>query len=143
VSDADPAAAVPDNAPHVLVLEDNANLRETYGLFLRHFLSAGSVDLCDTLDAALDVLDGATPDIILTDLSLPSVSGVESVQRFVETAPGVPVLVISGSSTAQQVRDALNAGAAGYVLKGKRSEIIEGVEAVLRGEQYLSDELNV
>lgn len=142
MSDADPAD-IPDHAPHVLVLEDNANLRETYGLFLRHFLSAGSVDLCDTLNAALDALDGARPDIILTDLSLPSVTGVDAVQRLVKAAPGVPVLVISGSSTTQQVRDAFDVGAAGYVLKGKRSEIIEGVEAVLRGEQYLSDELDV
>ncbi|WP_179862311.1 response regulator [Longibacter salinarum] len=129
--------------PHIVVIEDDDNLLQTYGVFLRHFLSAEPVKLFDAIEPALEYLRDATPDIILTDLSLPSVEDAGVVSILHDAAPDVPILVISGSSSNRLVRESLDGGAIGYVLKGKRSEIVEGVEAALRGESYLSGELSI
>jgi len=133
----------PTDAPHIVVLEDDENLLHTYGAFLETFLSADPVMLFDGLEEASAYLRDESPDVILTDLSLPEVDDANAVEILREAAPDVPILVISGSASERLVRAALDHGAVGYVLKGKRTEIVDGVKAALRGERYLSDELGV
>jgi len=133
----------PTDAPHIVVLEDDENLLHTYGAFLETFLSADPVILFDGLEEASAYLRDESPDVILTDLSLPEVDDANAVEILREAAPDVPILVISGSASERLVRAALDHGAVGYVLKGKRTEIVDGVKAALRGERYLSDELGV
>jgi len=133
----------PTDAPHIVVLEDDDNLLHTYGAFLETFLSADPVMLFDGLEEASAYLRDESPDVILTDLSLPEVDDANAVEILREAAPDVPILDISGSASERLVRAALDHGAVGYVLKGKRTEIVDGVKAALRGERYLSDELGV
>ncbi|HYB26764.1 MAG TPA: response regulator transcription factor [Solirubrobacteraceae bacterium] len=79
------------------------------------------------------------PGVVLMDLTMPGMSGIEATQRLTAVAPLVRVLVLTVSSDDQHVMDALLAGACGYVLKDSPVEqIVEGIRSAERGESFIS-----
>jgi DNA-binding NarL/FixJ family response regulator len=79
------------------------------------------------------------PDVVLMDLTMPGMSGIEATQRLSAAAPVVRVLVLTVSADQQSVTDALLAGACGYLLKDAPiTQIIEGIRAAARGESSIS-----
>jgi DNA-binding NarL/FixJ family response regulator len=84
---------------------------------------------------AIDVTLAEMPDVVLMDLQMPVVPGVEATARLVEEAPHVRVLVLSASGEEADVLEAVKAGASGYLLKSATSEeIADAVRRVHRGE---------
>jgi DNA-binding NarL/FixJ family response regulator len=82
------------------------------------------------------------PEVILMDLQLPNVSGVEATRQIVEESPHVKVLMISVSGEEENLLEAVKAGAAGYVLKSTAAaELVEGVRRVHRGEPVFTPSL--
>jgi DNA-binding NarL/FixJ family response regulator len=80
-----------------------------------------------------------SPDVVLMDLSMPGMSGVEATQRLSAAAPLVRVLVLTVVADQQSVTDALLAGACGYLVKDASIEqIVEGIRAAARGESSIS-----
>ena len=79
---------------------------------------------------------GATrPDVVVLDLQLPDISGVEVIQGLAETLPGVRVLMLSASGEQQSVLDAVKAGATGYLIKSAApQEFLEAVQRTAAGE---------
>ena len=81
----------------------------------------------------------ARPDVILTDLSMPGVDGVEATRRTVSKLPGVRVVMLTSFSEPEHVNAALDAGAVGYLLKdAEPGEIVRAVQAAGRGEAPFS-----
>jgi DNA-binding NarL/FixJ family response regulator len=79
------------------------------------------------------------PDLILLDIGLPIIDGVEAAARIRTEAPNTKILFLTQHDSPDFVRSALTAGAMGYVLKvDVGSELLQAVMAVFRGEQYLS-----
>jgi DNA-binding NarL/FixJ family response regulator len=79
------------------------------------------------------------PAVVLMDLSMPGMSGVEATQRLTAAAPLARVLVLTMMTDEQYVMDALLAGACGYLLKDASvDQIIEGIQAAARGESVIS-----
>jgi DNA-binding NarL/FixJ family response regulator len=79
------------------------------------------------------------PDVVLMDLSMPGMSGIEATQRLSATAPLVRVLVLTVVADQQSVTDALLAGACGYLVKDAPiDQIVEGIRAAARGESSIS-----
>jgi len=79
------------------------------------------------------------PDLILLDIGLPSLNGIEAARRIRNLSPKSKILFVSQESSADIVREALGTGAHGYVVKTDAGrELLEGVNAVLRGEQFVS-----
>lgn len=79
------------------------------------------------------------PDVLLMDLNMPGMSGVEATQRLTTAAPLVRVLVLTVAADERTVTDALLAGACGYLLKdAPTDQIVEGVRAAARGESMIS-----
>lgn len=70
-----------------------------------------------SIAAALDRLDAAAPDLVLTDLGLPDGDGDQLIERIVSRRPGLPIVVLTVASTERRVLAAIRAGACGYVLK--------------------------
>jgi DNA-binding response OmpR family regulator len=78
------------------------------------------------------------PDLILLDIGLPTLSGIEAARRIRELSPESRILFVSQESSADVVRGALAEGAKGYVVKtDARGELLTAVDAVLRGEQFV------
>ncbi len=79
------------------------------------------------------------PDLVLCDIAMPGLNGLEAAARLSRTAPGIRVLILSMHQNEEYVRQALRSGAAGYLLKDAAPMELElAIQAVLRGETYLS-----
>ena len=84
---------------------------------------------------AIRVAPAARPDVVVLDLQLPDLSGVEVIRRLIATDPGIRVLMLSASGEQQDVLDALKAGALGYLVKSaKPAELIDAVARTAAGD---------
>ena len=86
--------------------------------------------------------NGGRPDLVLIDVSLPGISGIELVAELARLYPELPCLMLSAHSDPKHVRQALANGARSYVAKGA-PVLVEVVEQVLGGEIYLSDAMRL
>lgn len=104
--------------------------------------AAGDIDIVgESTDgqAAVDEAIRLRPDVVLMDLTLPVLNGVEATSRIVREAEPTKVLVLSMHSGDDHLRAAMRAGASGYLVKGAGvSDLITGIRAVARGEAVLS-----
>lgn len=79
------------------------------------------------------------PDLVLLDMMLPKLNGIEAAQQIRRVAPQSKIIFVSSESDIDSVRTAFQAGATGYVSKMKAAKgLIHGVESVLRGERFVS-----
>ena len=79
------------------------------------------------------------PDLVLMDLGLPEMSGIEGIKRLNELAPDITVMVLTTFKEKEAVMEALEAGAAGYLLKTATGpEIIKGIQDIFMGQSALS-----
>jgi len=80
-----------------------------------------------------------SPDVVLMDLSMPRVDGIEATRRLVAEHPDARVVVLTSFSDRERILDALDAGAVGYLLKdAEPEELLRGIEAAARGESPLA-----
>jgi DNA-binding NarL/FixJ family response regulator len=87
---------------------------------------------------ALAQIERTSPDVLLADLSIPALSGVEIIARARVLSPRMRVLVLSMHTAAEYVRPALRAGANGYVVKGSGLEdLVKALRLVAAGERFL------
>ena len=85
--------------------------------------------------AAVDVAKATRPDVVVMDLQLPVLSGVEATRAIVEALPDVKVLVLSASGEHADVLDAVKAGATGYLVKSARTdELVDAVRRTADGD---------
>jgi DNA-binding NarL/FixJ family response regulator len=91
---------------------------------------------------AVQIARALLPDVILMDVSLPEMSGIEATQRIREVSPGSRIVFLSEHMGRDIVEGAFAAGGMGYVLKSDLlNDLVFGVRAILRGERYLSRSL--
>jgi len=107
----------------ILVVDDDDVIRET----LCELLSLEySCQTADTAEAALAKLEAQAFDVVLTDISMPGLSGKELLTRVLQMYPGTPVIMISGLSDQEQAQSLMSLGAFDYLLKPFRLEVVEG-----------------
>jgi len=127
---------------HVLVVDDNESFRR----FVRSML--GQKPELRVIGEAVDGLEAVQkaeelqPDLILLDIGLPTLNGIEVARRVRKLAPDSKILFVSMESSPEVVQEALNLGARGYVLKSQAgNELLAAVEAVLQDKQFVSSAL--
>jgi DNA-binding NarL/FixJ family response regulator len=88
---------------------------------------------------ALAIIEDIAPDVVVMDLNMPGMSGVDVTRRLIERTPASRVLVVSVSAQEEDVTEAILAGASGYVLKdGPVEEVVAGIQAAASGESLIS-----
>lgn len=126
----------------VLIVEDHALFRSG----LRQLLAI-EPDLRVAGEAgdglsAIRLARALRPDLVLLDISMPELNGVDALPRLREVAPEARILIVSMHATPSHVRAALKAGADGYLLKtADEDEFLVAIRALLRGRKYISTEL--
>jgi DNA-binding NarL/FixJ family response regulator len=91
----------------------------------------------DGLEAVQKALE-RKPDLILLDIALPSLNGIEAARRIRKLVPESKIIFLSQESSADLVQEALSLGAHGYVVKAKAgSELLTAVETVISGKKFI------
>lgn len=126
----------------VLVVDDFEQFRELISSILEESQDLKVIgEAADGLDA-LQKVEELKPDLILLDIGLPKLDGIAAARRIRSILPEAKIIFVSQDASLDVVREALNIGARGYVIKADAAgEITTAVEAVLRGERFLSTAL--
>ena len=106
----------------ILVVDDDDVIRNTLCELLSQEYS------CQTAEAAekaLAMLEAQPFDVVLTDISMPGLSGMELLNKVLQLYPGTPVIMISGLSDEEQAQSMISQGAFDYLLKPFRLEVVE------------------
>jgi DNA-binding NarL/FixJ family response regulator len=121
---------MPDGPVRVVVVDDHPMWRNGVRNDLEGSGRAEVVGEASDGGEAIEVARDVMPDVILMDLQLPTVSGVDATRAIIDASPHIKVLVLSASAEEADVLEAVKAGASGYLLKSSSSE--ELIDAVLR-----------
>jgi DNA-binding NarL/FixJ family response regulator len=97
--------------------------------------------IAQSAEEALERLDDLEVDLVLVDVSLPMKSGISLVLILHERFPELPCVMLSGHLSSHYARSSLAAGARGYLVKDHADEILQGIERVLQGEIYVSEDV--
>lgn len=127
----------------VLVVDDHPLIRQALLVVLTQLDSDLQVLEAGNCPDALALAESNTDlDLVLLDIHLPGVSGLDALQSFRERVPAVPVVVISASEDPDDVTRALDAGAMGFIPKSQSSQVmINALRLVLAGGVYLPPEM--
>ena len=123
----------------ILIVDDHAIVRKGLKeILLEAYPSAHIEDVADA-DSMINKAKEANWDIIISDLSLPGLSGLEALKHLKQFVPKIPVLILSIHPEEQYAIRILKAGAAGYLNKDTApDELVKAVQRVLQGRKYIS-----
>jgi DNA-binding NarL/FixJ family response regulator len=123
----------------VVLAEDHAVVRA--GLE-RLLATAGDIEVVGQAvdgEQAVQLVDETRPDVVLMDIEMPNLNGIEATRRIIEANGEVQVVVLTSFADREKIEAALDAGAIGYLLKDAEPEdVIRGVQAAARGESPLA-----
>lgn len=125
----------------VLIVEDHVIFAKVLKRFL---LERGKINVkavAPTSEKAHQLLQNLVVDLVLVDIALPAMSGIELVRLLKEEHPNLPCMMVSGYTSKHLVQRSLKAGARGYVSKDDARGILEGIDRVLNGEIFLGEGL--
>ncbi|MFD9405844.1 response regulator [Streptomyces sp. NPDC059989] len=128
--------------PRVLIVDDHPLFREGLRAALESTQGAVVVAEAETGGEVADAVDRHSPDVVVMDLSLPDVSGIEATRRLAASHPGLPVLMLTMSDDDGSLLAALQAGARGYVVKGAGSEeVLHALRTVAAGGAVIGSDI--
>lgn len=123
----------------VLLADDHAVVRQGFRLILSNQADMQIVGEASNGHEVLEVAAKVQPDVIIMDVAMPELNGIEATRRLAASSPRTRVLALSMHKDSVYVREILRAGARGYLLKDSfDTDLVAAVRAVARGEGYLS-----
>ncbi|HUE20989.1 MAG TPA: response regulator transcription factor [Bryobacteraceae bacterium] len=124
---------------HILLADDHAVVRQGFKMILAAQPDMEIVGEAGNGREALDLASQLQPDVIVMDVAMPELNGIEATRRVADVSPRSRVLALSMHKDSVYVREILRAGARGYLLKDSvSSDLLAAVRAIARGEGYLS-----
>jgi two-component system response regulator NreC len=125
-------------ATRILIADDHGVLRAGLRALLKSESELEVVGEAADGEEALRLASALRPDIVLMDISMPACGGIEATRRLRELLPDVRVLILTVHDDKSMVQEAIQAGAAGYILKrAAESELVSAIQAVSRGDMYV------
>lgn len=124
--------------PRVLLADDHKQMRE----YVRDFLSADSCEVVASVsdgDAAVEAAAKFLPEVVVLDISMPGLNGIEAARRLQAAHPAIKIVFLTVENDPDTCRLALDTGACGYVLKSRlATDLIPAIQLARQGRQFLS-----
>ena len=122
----------------VLIIDDQTVVRAGLAAIVGNDPDIEVVGQGSNGEEALRLLDSLSPDLVLMDLQMPVMNGVQATRSLKQAHPTLPVLVLTTYAADEWVLDAVRAGAAGYLLKDARpAQLIAAIKGTIAGETFL------
>jgi DNA-binding NarL/FixJ family response regulator len=137
-----PEPELPPGVIRVVIVEDHAELRESWQRVVEGSERMECLASFATAEEALRMIPGLVPDVVLMDINLPGISGIECTRRLKREHPEIQILIFTVYKAADKIFEALEAGASGYLLKRTSPEkLLEGIEEVRVGGSPMTSEV--
>lgn len=128
----------------LLIADDHDLLRQGMRIVLSHEPDLEIVGEAANGREALELCRKLDPDLVLMDVSMPEMDGLEATRAIKEIRPDISVLVVTAHLNPDYLLQAVTAGAAGYVLKmARKEEIVDAIRRVIRGEFSFDQDLSI
>jgi DNA-binding NarL/FixJ family response regulator len=131
------------NSIKVILTDDHQLVRDGIRSLLK---DAKNIEVIDEASDGYELLDKLTvlkPEIIIIDVSMPRLSGIEAIKRITESYPSIKVLVLSMFTSEEYIFNAIKAGAKGYLPKNtSKKELLEAIYSINAGNEYFSDSIS-
>jgi DNA-binding NarL/FixJ family response regulator len=126
----------------IAIVEDNRTIRESLAEFVQADPDYRCVCTCATAEEALNMIPKHQPDIVLMDIRLPDLSGIECTAQLKQLLPSVQIIMVTVYEDTERIFKALSVGACGYLLKRCRpEELISAIREVQEGGVPMSREI--
>lgn len=125
----------------ILLVEDHAGFAKALINMLSQNQNLKVVAVAESAEDALQKLHELKVDLVLVDFSLPDMTGLNLLERLHNEYPDLRCAILTGYLLPQHARRALEAGARGYMIKDNPAGILTGLQRILKGEIYVSEEL--
>ena len=126
----------------IAIVEDNKTIRESLMEFVQADPECSCVCTCRTAEEALEAIPRHQPDIVLMDIQLPDVSGIECTAQLKQLLPSVQIIMVTVYEDTERIFKALRAGACGYLLKRcTPEELLSAIREVRQGGAPMSREI--
>jgi DNA-binding NarL/FixJ family response regulator len=126
----------------VAIVEDNAGVRENWAKLINAEQGLQCIGACPTAEHALKTLPALRPEVVLMDINLPGLSGIQCTALLKQKLPDTQILMVTVYADNEHIFEALKVGASGYLLKcAAPSELMHSIADVMRGGAPMSGQI--
>lgn len=121
-----------------MLVDDHAVVRMGFKLLLQASSDIEVVAEADSGEAACQIYESVAPDVVVMDIAMAGMGGIEAIKRLIAKDPRVRILVLSAHEDTSHPKRALQAGALGYLSKRSAPEVlIDAIRTIAKGQRYL------
>ena len=126
----------------LVLADDHAMMREGLKSLIGNEVDLEVVGEADTGKAIVELARKAGAHIVVMDVAMPDLNGIEATRKLLKAMPNIKVVALSGHANGEFVREMLKAGASAYVLKSRAyEELVRAIREVMKGKKYLSPDI--
>jgi DNA-binding NarL/FixJ family response regulator len=126
----------------ILIVDDHTLIRETWSFILNADSRFNVIAACGSGEEAVELVKQFRPNIVLMDINLPGINGIEATALIRKYAPGTKIVAISLHTQPAFVQKIMQNGASGYVTKSSgRQEMIKAIEEIFFGKKYICNNI--
>lgn len=128
---------------NILVVDDHSLVREGIITMLSIYDDFEIIGDAESGEKALEKIEEQKPDVILLDINMPGMNGIETAKKVLTDYEGIKIIILSMEVTQDHISEAIKAGVSGYLAKDTKKEVLaEAIRKVMQGEQYFGDKIS-